>query len=81
MLALDSKVDATRWYAAVQAWMAGFWHVEPDAPEQPKTDESTPPPSQAADRRPGEPERRTNLARVWSSKGDSDEPEGPTLSE
>jgi hypothetical protein len=47
MLALDSKVDATRWYAAVQAWMAGFWHVEPDAPEQPKTDESTPPPSQA----------------------------------
>jgi hypothetical protein len=33
----DSKVDATQWYAAVQRWMAEFWHMKPGAPGQPPT--------------------------------------------
>jgi len=37
MPAEDSKVDAMQWYAAVQRWMAEFWHMKPDAPEQPPT--------------------------------------------
>ncbi len=35
MLTQDSKVDVTQWFAAVQRWMAEFWHMKPDAPEQP----------------------------------------------
>ena len=37
MPAEDSKVDAMQWYAAVQRWMAEFWHMKPDAPGQPPT--------------------------------------------
>jgi hypothetical protein len=32
MPAEDSKVDAKQWYAAMQRWMAEFWHMKLDAP-------------------------------------------------
>ena len=32
MPAEDSKVDPVQWYAAVQRWMAEFWHMKPGAP-------------------------------------------------
>ena len=35
MTAEDSNVDVTRWHSAVQRWMAEFWHMKPDVPEQP----------------------------------------------
>jgi hypothetical protein len=31
----DGKVDASRWYAAIQRWMDEFWRPQPDAPQQP----------------------------------------------
>jgi len=42
MPAEDSKVDAMQWYAAVQRWMAEFWHMKPDAPGQPPTADTPP---------------------------------------